>query len=140
MSPVSRQEPERVTPSERTGIRDELAGLAATLHRPAPGWARADLSRLVTRDFWEIGASGRRYSRDYVLDVLQERNWAGTPAPFAPSDFQVQPLDKDLFLLSYDLNQDGRLTRRASLWFRTPLGWKCRFHTGTPIEPDTTLA
>jgi hypothetical protein len=136
---MSRQEPDRATPPELARVRDELGELEAVLHRPAPGWARADLSRLVTRDFWEIGASGRRYSRDYVLDVLQERSWQGSPAPFDPSGFEVQHLGGELFLLSYDLLQDGRRTRRASVWFRTPYGWKCRFHTGTPVEPVTSL-
>lgn len=131
MAPMT-HEPVRSTPTDLEGMRDELAGLEATLHRPAPGWARADLSRLVTGDFWEIGASGRTYSRDYVLDTLQERSWRGQPQPFEPSRFVLQRLGGDVYLLSYDLLQGDRKTRRASVWIHTPVGWKCRFHQGTP--------
>jgi hypothetical protein len=32
----------------------------------------ADFEAMTAPDFWETGASGRRYSRAHVLDVLEE--------------------------------------------------------------------
>jgi hypothetical protein len=29
---------------------------------------------MVTDDFWEVGASGRRYGREFVLDELEARH------------------------------------------------------------------
>jgi hypothetical protein len=36
--------------------------------------------QIAAPTFWEVGASGRRYSREYVLDALSSRmNWRGVP-------------------------------------------------------------
>jgi hypothetical protein len=48
------------------------------------------------------------------------------------SDFRCQRLAEDLYLLTYTLLQDRvRLTRRSTVWRRTPDGWKIVFHQGT---------
>jgi hypothetical protein len=40
-------------------------------HRPELGTDRAALEAMTAEDFWEVGASGRVYSRAVVLEVLE---------------------------------------------------------------------
>jgi len=55
------------------GLAPVLAELSARepiFHRPEFGTSRADFERMTAEDFWETGASGRRYSRESVLNEL----------------------------------------------------------------------
>ncbi|MFH8753167.1 hypothetical protein ACH4GK_38865 [Streptomyces rimosus] len=54
-------------------VLEALAAREPLFHRPEYGTARADFERMTAPDFWEVGASGRRYGRAHVLDVLEER-------------------------------------------------------------------
>jgi hypothetical protein len=42
--------------------------------------------------FWEVGASGRRYSRKFVLDVLGQRYESAREASWEIEDFNCQEL------------------------------------------------
>jgi len=37
------------------------------------GTSRADFDKMMAPDFWEVGASGRRYSREFVFEELERR-------------------------------------------------------------------
>ena len=50
------------------------------------------------------------------------------------SDFRCQRLAKDLYLLTYTLQDGVRLTRRSTIWRRTVEGWKVVFHQGTIVQ------
>ncbi len=69
-------EPERVTPPDLRAIEAELIAREPIFHRPEFGTARADFERMTDPGFWEVGASGRRYSRDFVIDTLVARHAA----------------------------------------------------------------
>jgi hypothetical protein len=44
-------------------------------------------------------------------------------------------LSEDTYLLTYTLLQDNqRLTRRATIWQKTPDGWKIVYHQGTMVQ------
>ncbi len=86
-------------------------------------------------DFWEIGASGRRYSRDHVLEVLDQRYGSPYEDPWETSDFQCRQLAIDVYLLTYTLLQDTRVTRRSTIWRRAASGWRIVFHQGTEVKP-----
>jgi len=130
-------EPILATRPEVAAVRDELARLEPIFHRPELGATRADFERMTVEDFWEIGASGRRYSREYVLDVLEKRNAADHRDEWETSDFYCRQLAPDLYLLTYTLIQNRtRKTRRATLWRRTAEGWKIEFHQGTVVQDD----
>jgi hypothetical protein len=88
----------------------------------------------VAADFWEIGASGRRYSRQYVLKTVTARAAKGIQDRWETSDFYCRALAPDLYLLTYTLLQGERLTRRATLWQRAAPGWQILFHQGTVVE------
>jgi hypothetical protein len=86
-------------------------------------------------DFWETGASGLRYSREYVLEVLQKRCQEPVEEVLETSDFHCGELAPDVYLLTYTLLQNRvRKTRRSTIWQRTGSGWKIVFHQGTIVQ------
>ena len=128
-------EPKLVTrPEDRTAL-EQLRRLEPIFHRPEYSTPAA-LEQLVAPDFWEIGASGRRYSRQYVLRTLAAR--AGHPIAdeWQTSDFHCRGLGANVYLLTYTLLQGERRTHRATLWQRDPAGWKILFHQGTVVEDE----
>ena len=64
------------TDPELLGVLEELIKREPIFHRPEFGTTRADFENMTSPDFWEIGASGRRYSRAFVLDELERRHSA----------------------------------------------------------------
>jgi hypothetical protein len=114
----------------------ELAAREPIFHRVEPGTPRSDFERLMAEDFWEIGASGRRYDRATVLDELEKRQKERKPDVFETSEFRCRKLSENVFLFTYVLLQDNqRRTNRSTIWQRTPDGWKIIFHQGTIIDP-----
>jgi len=90
---------------------------------------------MTADDYWETGASGRRYSRAAVLDGLEERFSAPHEDVWETRDFCCRRLGEDTFLLTYTLVQDQeRITRRATVWQRTADGWKSVYHQGTVVQ------
>ena len=74
-------------PSLLLAVRDELAAREPIFHRPEHGVTRADFERITEPDFWEIGASGARYSRAFVLDELDRRRAAPRAEHWETSEF-----------------------------------------------------
>jgi hypothetical protein len=84
--------------------------------------------------FREVGASGRRYTRKYILEVLAQRVRTAAEDLWETTDFRCQELSADLYLLTYTLRQGERITRRTTIWRRSTDGWKIVFHQGTIVE------
>ena len=128
-------EPPLKTVPELKDVLAELSSREPIFHRPEFGTTRADFERMTVEDYWEIGASGRRYSRQFVLDELEKRFAAPHEEVWETSEFQCRRLGEDNFLLTYRLLQDHvRLTRRATIWRRTSDGWKIVYHQGTVVQ------
>jgi hypothetical protein len=129
-------EPNLVTDPRILDVRAELMRREPIFHRPELGTTRADFENMTDEAFWEVGASGRRYGRQYVLDELEKR-FAG-PAQAEDSwqarDFHCLEIAADNYLLTYTLSQGARVTRRSTLWRRTAQGWKIVYHQGTLVE------
>jgi hypothetical protein len=131
------QEPDLATDPALTGILGELAAREPIFHRPEWGTTRADLERMTCDDFWEVGASGRCYSRAYVLDELEKRLAAPHDDLWETSGMTCRELAPDVYLLTYTLLQNGaRKTRRSTIWRRTAEGWKIVFHQGTMVAGE----
>jgi hypothetical protein len=128
-------EPTPATDPGLAGVLDELIRREPIFHRPELGTTRADFEEMMMPDFWEVGASGRRYSRDYVLAELERRQRVQTVDVWETSSFHCRKLALDVYLLTYTLIQDNeRRTRRSTIWQRTPEGWKIVFHQGTVVQ------
>jgi hypothetical protein len=128
-------EPALTTAPDLEGVLAELSSCEPIFHRPEFGTSRADLEKMTTEDFWETGASGRRYSRKFVLDELEKRFSAPRADVWETRDFHCRKLAEDTYLLTYTLLQDhARLTRRATIWQKTGDGWKIVYHQGTIVQ------
>jgi hypothetical protein len=128
-------EPELVTHAAIADVLKELQDREPLFHRPRFGTTRADFERMTDVAFFEVGASGRRYSREYVLDELEKRYSAPHEDAWETREFDCVELAADLYLFTYTLIQNGsRVTRRATIWRRTGEGWKAVYHQGTMVE------
>ena len=119
--------------SEISDIAAELAAREPLFHRPEFGTTRQDFDQMMVEEFWEVGASGQVYSRAFVLDTLEQRHRGPVMEDLEVTNFGCQPLAAGLFLATYTLNQSGRVSRRASLWRQTPVGWQVVYHQGTIV-------
>jgi hypothetical protein len=137
MKPWSTTEP------KLRAILEALRSREPIFHHPELGSTRADFERMTEDDFWEVGASGRRYSRGHVLDVLTNRQQAASHLELEDTweavDFACRELGRNTYLLTYTLLQGRRKTRRASIWKKSSgEDWKILFHQGTVVEDDTS--
>lgn len=134
-SPVTRIAPDLLP------IFEELRQREPIFHRSAFATTVDDFARMMAPDYWEIGASGRRYSRDFILKGLEQHPPADAEtAGWVCSDFGLRQLGLDTYLLTYTLDQNGRVTRRTTIWRRSDQGWQIVFHQGTIVtvnEDDT---
>jgi hypothetical protein len=115
-------------------VLDELRRREPIFHNKAFGSSVADFECSTAPDFWEIGASGRRYTREFILGLLQQNALVDAEeAGWKSSDFGLRRLGPDSFLLTYTLDQAGRLTRRSTIWQKTDDGWRVLYHQGTVV-------
>lgn len=56
-------EPDLATDPKHTGVLAELIAREPIFHRAEFGTGRSDFEKMTEADCWEVGASGRRYSR-----------------------------------------------------------------------------
>ena len=118
-------------------VPDRLGGTVWFANIPRAAATETERERMTAEDFWEVGASGTVYPRHVVLDVL-ERRYADQPDdPWEVRDFAARPLGGDTWLVTYELDQAGRLTRRATIWRSTVDGWLALYHQGT-LMPGTS--
>lgn len=127
-------EPARITDARLLAVQQELADREPIFHRAQHGTTRPAFEAMTDPEFWEVGASGRHYSRAYVLATLEQRHAAPSEDAWETQDFFCQEIGPDNYLLTYTLLHAARVTRRATLWRRTADGWKIVYHQGTVVE------
>jgi hypothetical protein len=113
--------------------RAALAAREPLFHRPGFGTTRAEADALMAPDYLEISASGRVFTREYVLGVIGERNRVGAVEILEARDVACREPAPGLYQLTYRLRQGDRTTWRSSLWRRTADGWQVVFHQGTVV-------
>lgn len=129
-------EPKRQTPAALLHIQRELVAREPIFHRPEHGTTREAFKAMTAEEFWEVGASGRRYDREHVLDILEQRCSAPHENEWETDGFYCQRVAPDNYLLTYTLRQAERVTRRSTLWRKTPHGWVIVYHQGTVVEQE----
>ncbi len=112
---------------------EALAAREPIFHRPEFGTSRVDFEAMIAPEFWEIGASGTRYSKAFVLDTLENRHSKPVTELFVVTDFACQELSPNLYLATYKLDQAGRLSQRSTIWRYSSSVWQIVFHQGTLI-------
>lgn len=126
-------EPPLSTASHLRPLLETLERLEPIYHAAHPDATLADFDRLVPPGFWEIGATGRRYSRVFARQVLAERPGQPDPATWQTDDFHLQEAGAGVYLLTYRLRQPGRVTRRLTVWRLTGEHWEALYHQGTVV-------
>jgi hypothetical protein len=129
-------EPTLTTAPHLIAVLDELKLREPLFHRPELGTSRRDFENMTDASFWEVGASGRRYSREFILDTLENRRLQPDEDTWQTRSFHCLEIAADNYLVTYTLHQGPRVTRRATLWRRSVKGWKVLYHQGTVVEPD----
>jgi len=127
-------EPDLVTDPKHLDVLHELMKREPIFHRAELGTTRFDFENMTEREFWEVGASGRRYSRQYVLDTLEQRYKNPGQDVWETRDFHCLELARDNYLLTYTLLQGERVTRRSTIWRQCGVEWKIVYHQGTIVE------
>lgn len=116
-------------------VLDELRRREPIFHTLGFGTNIADFERSMVSDYWEVGASGRRYSREFILDHLRQHPPVDAEiSGWESDDYGLRRLAPDTYLLTYTLRQGERLTRRATVWRRSSEGWQILYHQGTIVS------
>lgn len=110
----------------------ELAAREPIFHHPELGVSREDFDGMMANEYWEVGASGRTYSREFVLNMLEQRHRQPVDERLVMSEFECRRISAETYLVTYLLEQEsGRLSRRCTLWRHGPDGWRALYHQGT---------
>lgn len=115
-------------------ILKELTSLEIFIHWPAIGTSKQILENLLDENFWEVGASGKKYEREIVLEVLLERTQKENTEKWASENFQCALLSENIYMLTYTNYQGERKTERVSIWKRIDSGFKLIYHQGTIVS------
>ncbi len=126
---------QQINPANRD-VLNELMKREPLFHRPEFGTTRQDFENMTIETFWEVGASGRRYSRKYVMDTLELRHSQPHEDIWETQDFHCLEIAPNNYLVTYTLIQEERVTRRATIWRRCDTDWKIVYHQGTIVEAD----
>ena len=117
---------------------DALLALELALARRDEAAIPGGYEAVVASDFLEIGASGRRWTRDEVLEALH----AEPPNDLvAIESFDCAELAPGVLLATFDMvatGPDGSTirSRRSSTWVRRGDRWQMGFHQGTRLPDD----
>jgi len=120
--------------AELAPVLEELRRREPIFHTPEFGTTVADFEKATAPDYWEVGASGRRYSREFILRTLDKNGPVDAAAAGWHSyDLGLRRLGPDTYLLTYTLRQGERVTRRATIWEKAGDGWRVLYHQGTVV-------
>ncbi len=94
------------------------------------------LDSLLSDDFYEIGTSGRTYTKKVILDQLSKE----TRSKIKADNFESIELSLDVIQLRFKTvrkNEDGSLSAslRSSIWKFNNNQWQMIFHQGTRTNP-----
>lgn len=111
-----------------------LTHLDEGLWMPERRFDREWMDRILHPEFSEVGASGRAYSRQAIIDTPRVEFEAQLPH----KDYTLELVDEDVALARY-ISLDSyqgvpRYAYRLSIWINTNEGWRLRFHQGTPLS------
>lgn len=109
-------------------MKEEILALERRLMQRA----RQDFEQLLADDFYEIGTSGKTYTKGIELDALLI-NDVVTEMPDV-LNFRIHELSDTVIQALYDTVEfSGRRSHRSSLWRKTDDNWQLFFHQGTPF-------
>lgn len=115
-------------------ILDQLGAHEPIFHTASFGANPADWDKTMAPDYGEVGASGRRYSRAFIMETLSRHPPADEATlGWEASGFTIRRLGAETYLLTYTLRHRERLTRRATIWQWHGEGWQILYHQGAVV-------
>ncbi|HEU5472266.1 MAG TPA: DUF4440 domain-containing protein [Actinophytocola sp.] len=106
------------------------------LLRPEVRRSAAQVERLLHPDFFEFGASGRRWDRTAMVAAIG-RELTDGDLPTV-SEMHGVRLDDSVVLVTYVTDRPDRRARRSSIWRRVDDGtWRLYFHQGTVLRDSS---
>lgn len=132
-SPRHTMEPSLTTPDALLPVLQALRALEPIFHSAHRDATPEQFEQHVCPQFWEVGASGKRYSRAFALKVLSERAAPPNEAAWQTSDWHLAEAGAHHYLLTYTLHQPDRVTRRLSVWRQSGDAWQVVYHQGTVV-------
>jgi len=107
-----------------------LFELEQQLMQPEIRRDRERASALLHEEFREFGSSGREWSREAILDLLEQE---ANQLPPEVLDFAVRLLSPIAALVTYRAARASSTSLRSSLWVGDDSGWRLLFHQGTRV-------
>ena len=98
-------EPNLVTDPRLEPVLRELMEREPIFHTPAFERTRAGLEKVTAPEFWEVGASGRCYGREHVIDGVEKRGEVPEEKDWETRGFHCLEIAPDNYLLTYTLAQ-----------------------------------
>jgi len=96
---------------------------------------RARAAALLAEGFLEFGSSGRAWSREEILELLESEDYTRPTI----EDFQCDSIAEEVALVTYKtirVDPESGLNAvvlRSSLWIQESGEWRVRFHQGTKV-------
>ncbi len=121
-----------------TDVAETILALELALARRDEASIPGGYEAVLAPDFTEIGASGKRWTRADILEVVH----AEPPTEdISIEAFEIATLSAELVLATFDTTSPaagGVIARRhrSSIWIRAQDRWQVRFHQGTPVHGE----
>jgi hypothetical protein len=116
-----------------------LVELEIALHQHEVRTDKAQIARLLHREFSEVGESGRTYDFQTIWDSVL--NTESSETVIHSQDFECVELSSEVMLLLYKsatLDAQGyysHFAKRSSIWVLNDGQWQMKYHQGTSCEP-----
>ena len=117
-------------------LEQKILGMEKSLLTFEVRHSREKLMHLISSDFREIGASGRRFGIEEILIRLPKEEFWSCQA----QDWEFRMISRDVAQVIFrafikHLNTDeGTYSSRSSIWVQEENCWKMIFHQGTKID------
>ena len=128
-----------MTNQQIEAIKLELLNLEPLFHHQELGTSKEIFESMITDDYWEVGASGKVYTKEFIIKTLVERYSKPYFEEIEIKNFYCQEIENDSFFVTYELIQNKtRYTRRLTIWKKIEGSWKALYHQGTIIKEEIT--
>jgi hypothetical protein len=113
-------------------IEEQLREAEELLFQPVIRRSAEAVSRLLADEFCEFGSSGRRFTKQEIVEALQKE----AAGRISIQDFQAHILASGVALVTYQATRQAApnqvtISLRSSLWVRREERWQMLFHQGT---------
>lgn len=121
-------------PGFDSGAVDPVLALERELQSPACRRDAGRVAALLSEEFVEIGASGRRWTREEILDLLASESDADELIEMAGLEGRM--VAPGLVLTEWTSTRGASHARRSSLWRNEAGAWRLLHHQGAPLPTD----